>query len=101
MPLQEAIDSPNPAVLISPDGWDHPGLALPVNAADSAPMKLDVVDDDGNPSTLTLDPALKFGSLQTFSDGDRAVLVATSNGDAGQLDQLLGLAATPMNADGR
>jgi hypothetical protein len=89
VPLQEAIDTPNPAVLIAPEGWNHPELPLKVKAPDTVPMTLDVVDDDGNPTTLTLDPALKFGSLQTFFDGKRSVLVATSNGDAGELDQLL------------
>ncbi len=97
VPLQEAIDSPNPAVLIAPGNWDDPKLPLKVKAPNSVPMTLDVVDDDGNPTTLTLDPALKFGSLQTFFDGNRSVLVATSNGDAGQLDQLL----TWLQADER
>ena len=90
VPIQEAIDSPNPAVLISPDGWNHPGLPLPVTAPDTVPMTLNVLDDDGNHTTLTLEPALKFGSLQTFYDGKRSVLVATSNGGAvDQLDELL------------
>ena len=43
----------------------------------------------GNSSTLTLDPGLRFGSLQTVVDGGRTVLVATSNGAAAQLDSLL------------
>ncbi len=90
VPIQEAIDSPNPAVLISPDGWDHPELPLPVAAPDTVPMTLNVLDDDGNPTTLTLDPAIQFGSLQTVFDGNRSVLVATSNGGAvDQLDELL------------
>ena len=89
VPLKDAVDSPNPAMLISPDGWNHPELPLKVKAPDTVPMTLDVVDDDGNPTTLTLDPALKFGSLQTLFDGKRSVLVATSNGQVGQLDGLL------------
>ena len=90
VPIQEAVDSPNPAVLISTDGWNHPELPLPVTAPDTVPMTLDVLDDDGNHTTLTLDPAVKFGSLQSFYDGKRSVLVATSNGGAvGQLDELL------------
>ena len=90
VPIQEAIDSPNPAVLISPDGWNHPELPLPVTAPDTVPMTLDVLDEDGNHTTLTLEPTVKFGSLQAFYDGKRSVLVATSNGGAvGQLDELL------------
>jgi hypothetical protein len=90
VPIQQAIDSPNPAVLISPDGWNHPELPLPVTAPDTVPMTLNVLDDDGNHTTLTLEPALKFGSLQSFYDGKRSVLVATSNGGAvDQLDELL------------
>ena len=77
-------------MLISTDGWKHPELPLPVTAPDTVPMTLDVLDDDGNHTTLTLDPAVKFGSLQSFYDGKRSVLVATSNGGAvGQLDELL------------
>ncbi|HEX5145299.1 MAG TPA: hypothetical protein VFW21_15655 [Mycobacterium sp.] len=91
VPLKEAIDSPNPAILISADGWDNNRLPLPVTAPDTVPTTLSVVDDNGNPTTLTLEPQLKFGSLQTIFDGKRSVLVATSsNGAAGQLDALLG-----------
>ncbi len=90
VPIADAIASPNPAVLISPEGWNHPEIPLRVAAPDNIPMKLDVLDDEGNPTTLTLEPALRFGSLQTFFDGHRTVLVATSNGGApGQLDDLL------------
>ena len=90
VPVQEAIASPHPAVLISPDGWNHPELPLPVTAPDTVPMTLDVLDEDGNHTTLTLEPTVKFGSLQAFYDGKRSVLVATSNGGAvGQLDELL------------
>jgi hypothetical protein len=89
MPLQQAIDSPNPSVLISADGWDHPDIKLPVLAPKSIPMTLDVLDDSGQPTTLALEPALRFASLQTVFDGKRSLLVATSNGVPGQLDELL------------
>ena len=89
VPLQQAIDSAGPAVLISPDKWDHPEIKLPVTAPGTVPMTLDVFDDDRDPTTLTLDPAIMFGSLQYVYDGKRSLLVATSNGAADQLDNLL------------
>lgn len=90
VPLDDALKSANPAVFISPDGWDHPEVPLKVTAPDTVPMTLDVVDDDGNPVTLTLEPRVRFGSLQVVFDGNRTALVATSNGGAvDQLDRLL------------
>lgn len=89
VPLDKAIASPNPAVLISPDKWDHPEIPLPVTVPDAVPMTVNAFDDDGKPTTLTVEPALKFASLQTAYVGGRSVLVATSNGAAGQLDELL------------
>ena len=89
MPLQAAIDSPNPGVLISTDGWNHPEIPLPVLAPGTIPMTMDVVDNSGQSTTLTLEPALRFGSLQTVFDGKRSLLVATSNGAPEQLDELL------------
>lgn len=90
VPLADALKSPSPAVLISPDGWDHPELPLKVTAPDTVPTTLNVVDDDGNPTTLTLQPGVRFGSLQVVFDGKRSILVATSNGGAvDQLDRLL------------
>ncbi len=89
VPLDKAIASPNPAVLISPDRWDHPEIPLPVTAPDAVPMTLGAFDDDGKATTLTLEPGLKFASLQTAFVGGRSVLVATSNGASGQLDELL------------
>ncbi|WKG04778.1 hypothetical protein [Mycolicibacterium sp. HK-90] len=87
--LQEAMDSQHPAVLISANGWDNPEIRLPVLAPHAIPMVMDVVDDSGKPTTLTLEPSLKFGSLQTVFDGNRSLLVATSAGAPDQLDELL------------
>lgn len=89
MPIQEAIDSANPAVLISPAGWNYPAVTLPVSAPDAVPMTLNVFDDTGAATTLTLDPAVRFGSLQAVFDGRRSLLIATSNGAVDQLDDLL------------
>ncbi len=89
--LEQAIGSDDPAVLISADGWSDTSITLPVSADD---RRLDLVsfDADGKEtteSTLTLDPGIRFGSLQTVFDGKRSLLIATSNGAAGQLDELL------------
>ena len=46
-------------------------------------------DTAGEPITLTLNPAMPFGSLQTVFDGQRSMLIATSNGAPAQLDELL------------
>jgi predicted transcriptional regulator len=89
MPLQQAIDSGNPAVLISPEGWPFDKVKLPIAPPDAVSTTLDAIDDDGNPTTLTLDPALRFASLQTVVDGNRSLLVATSTGAPEQLDELL------------
>lgn len=89
MPLRQAIDSGNPAVLISPGGWPFSEVKLPVSPPDAVSMTLDALDDDGNPTTLTLDPSLRFASLQTVFDGKRSLLVATSTGAPEQLDELL------------
>ena len=86
--LQQAIDSGEPAILISADGWNEDSLPLPISA-DLGNITIAATDSGGQPTTLNLDPAIKFGSLQTIFDGERTVLIATSNGDAPQLDELL------------
>lgn len=88
--VDKALDSPNPAIVISADGWNHPNVVLPVAAAATGPMTFNAVDVGGKPATLTLDPALKFASLQTVFNNGRSVLVATSNGMPAQLDELIG-----------
>ena len=45
--------------------------------------------EPGETTTLTLDPALRFGSLQTVYDDGRSMLVATSNDAPEQVDALL------------
>lgn len=89
-PIEEAIASPHPAVLIDADGWSYPEIKLLVRAPDTVPMTIDVVDDEGEPTTMTLEPAVPFGSLQTVVQDGRSLLVATSNGGAiDELDNLL------------
>lgn len=89
VPLGEAVSSSNPAILISADGWNEPDIDLPVSTTAGGPIDIEGVDSSGEKTTLTLDPAVAFGSLQTVRDGDRTVLVASSTGAAGQLDSLL------------
>lgn len=86
--LQQAIDSGEPAILISADGWKDPSVTLPISA-DLGKVTIEAMNSAGEPTTLTLDPAIKYGSLQTVFDGQRTLLVATSTGDPAQLDELL------------
>lgn len=86
--VQTAVNSRLPAIVVAADGWNFSRITLPVSPT-SGRLALDGVDDAGAPTTLTLDPAIQFGSLQTVFDGQRTLLVATSNGAPDQLDELL------------
>ncbi|SEH93296.1 cellulose synthase subunit [Mycolicibacterium rutilum] len=86
--VDDALATQSPALVVAADGWPGDRPELPVSSA--ADGELDVDRLDGERTTLRLDPGLRFGSLQTVSDDNRTVLVATSNGDAGELDSLLG-----------
>lgn len=88
--LKEAIASPNPAVLIDADGWADDRITLPVNGNSNGQILVEDVDGTGEQGELTLDPELRFGSLQTMYDGRRTLLIATSNNSPDQLDVLLG-----------
>lgn len=88
--VQQAIDSSKSAILIAADGWNHADIVLPVSAGPGGPITINAVKSDGKPATLTLDPALRFASLQTVFQHGRSLLVATSNGAPEQLDGLLG-----------
>lgn len=89
MSLRQAVDSPDPAILISAGGWNIQDISLPVSASSEGPITVNSFGSDGKSATLALDPQLKFASLQTVYDGKRTLLVATSNGAPGQLDELL------------
>lgn len=84
----DALAGKLPAIIVSADGWNHPEVALPVSS-DQGTLTLDGVVADGESTTLTLDPALKYGTLQAFVSSGRSVLVATSNGAPAELDRLL------------
>lgn len=87
--VKQAIDSPNPALLISPDGWNQSDVTLPVAAGPSGPITVSAVGPGDKPAKLTLDPVLRFASLQTVFNRGRSLLIATSNGAPGQLDELI------------
>lgn len=87
--VQQALDSSNPALVVAADGWNHSDIALPVSAGPSGPITINAVESGGKPTKLTLDPSLRFASLQTVFNRGRSLLIATSNGAPFQLDELL------------
>lgn len=87
--LADAVASPNPALLISADGWTDERIKLPVDVNSEGVITVENVDGTGNSSTLTLDPKVGFGSLQSVYTGGRSVLIATSNEAPQELDRLL------------
>lgn len=88
VPFADALGSTQPALLISADGWTDDGIELPVSVAQGGELVVEPVAG-GEASTMTLDPAVRLGSLQTVVQGSRTLLIATSNGSAAQLDSLL------------
>lgn len=87
--VEEALASPNPAVVIEATSWTHNDVTLPVEGNTDGELTVQNAGGDGESATLQLDPALAFGSLQAVHSGDRTLLVATSNGAPSQLDILL------------
>lgn len=102
--LKQAVESHDPAVLISAAAWPIQTIPLPFNA-DQDHVTVEGLDGAGKSVSLTLNPAARFGSLQTVSDDQRTMLIATSNGAPAQLDELLRwLSAKPerwFGLDGR
>jgi len=88
--LDEAITSPLPAVLISAEQLTDQRINLPVTAHSDSEITVTDADGTGQEGKLKLDPSLRFGSLQTTFDGNRTVVIATSNKAPDQLDELLG-----------
>ena len=86
--LEQAIASRDPAVLISAGGWTDDTFALPFSA-DQGRITIQAFNEADEPVSMTLEPAINFGSLQTLFDGQRSILIATSNGSPAQLDELL------------
>lgn len=85
--VDDALTAQTPAVVVAADGWPRDRPELPVDSAADGELAVDRLD--GERTTLRLDPGLRFGSLQTIVDDGRTVVVATSNGDAAELDSLL------------
>ena len=88
VPLDSAIDSRSPAILISADGWTNDKVVPPVRSSTDGKLEVQRVGG-GGPATLTLDPATPFASLQVGRVGNRTVLFATSEDAPEQLDSLL------------
>ncbi|MDT5304221.1 MAG: hypothetical protein QOG79_7891, partial [Mycobacterium sp.] len=96
MSLQDAVNAKDPAVLMAATGWTDKRITLPVASPGAGELRLTGADG-GQPQTVTLDPAIEYGSLQTVFDGHRTVVIATSAGAPEQLDALLGW----LNTDSR
>lgn len=86
--FSDAVASQSPALLIAPDAWSESGIELPVADGQDGVVVVEPVGG-GEASTLTLDPAVRFGSMQTALNNSRALVVLTSNGAAAQIDSLL------------
>ena len=84
----EVLDAKQPALLIAADGWSDDGVELPVSAAQGGELAVTTATGD-SAETLTLDPAVRLGSVQTVVADSRTLVIATSNGSAAQLDSLL------------
>ncbi len=101
----DAVASALPAVVIAPGDWTFEEIPLPLRAPDTVPTTINVTDSTGESTTLTLDPALRFGALEVVYQRGRTVLVATSNGAPAELDRLLDWLAADerrwSNLDGR
>jgi hypothetical protein len=87
--LDEATASPLPAVLVNAAGWTDERITLPVAADSNGDIAVKDADGTDQEGKLRLEPSLRFGSLQTTYDGNRTVVIATSNDAPDQLDDLL------------
>jgi hypothetical protein len=87
--LKDAIASKESAVLVSGTApISDREIPLPFTAGQSR-INVTGIDAKGQSLTLALDPSTPFASLQTATSGDRSILIATSNGAPGRLDELL------------
>lgn len=89
MPLADAVADSAPAVLVSAERWTDDTITLPIEPGADGELTVQRAGEPGETTTLTLDPALRFGSLQTVYDDGRSMLVATSNDAPEQVDALL------------
>lgn len=86
---EDAIASANPAIVVSPDGWNDDNVRLPVEVDSDGVITVENVDGSGHSGTLALDPAVGFASLQTLYTGGRTLLVVTSSDAPAELDRML------------
>ena len=96
MSVDDAVNAKEPAVLVAADNWTDDRISLPVASTGGGELRL-ANGNGGETQTVTLDPAIEYGSLQTVYTGARTVLIATSTDAPEQLDALLGW----LNADSR
>jgi MYXO-CTERM domain-containing protein len=96
MSVQDAVNAKDPAVLVAATGWTDKRITLPVASPGGGELQL-MGTAGSEPQAVTLDPGIRYGSLQTVFDGNRTLLIATSTGEPEQLDALLGW----LNTDAR
>lgn len=78
-PITEAAADTLPAILVAADGNLPQSVRQPLASADPALLALQGVTG-----------TTPYGSLQVIEQGHRTVVLATSNGETGDLDRLLG-----------
>lgn len=101
--LDDALASSDPAVVIAADGVLPDSLTLPLSSSGETTFSIATPESTESESSLTVDPGVPYASLQvTSTENNKALLVASSTGEAGQLDALLGwLDADPSRWFGR
>lgn len=103
VPLDEALASPKPAVIVAANGLVPEEIDLPLVRTED--RRFQVSNADGESTTLTFGTEVDFASLQVVQNDERTMLVATSTGVPEELDRtLMWLAADPdrwFELDGR
>ncbi|QNG20192.1 hypothetical protein G4H71_13440 [Rhodococcus triatomae] len=95
VPVDEAVSSGAPAVLVVADGALPEGVNPPLTETDGVTLELASPTADGS-TTLTLGSQTNFAALQAWVDNGREVLLAGSTADPAELDRTLRwLAADP------
>lgn len=82
------------SLLASPGGWTARDVSLPFDVK-GGKLTVRGLDPNGDTAPLNLDPDTKFGSMQTVFDGQRPLLIFTSNGVPQLVEGLLKWLAAP------